>query len=172
MMKRLTTGLLATAAATAAFALAVPAAAQAAAPAAASAAAGSSGYDYDDYWGSYYSGNHKAKANGWIGVDWNRRQTSNEVHLRGKVYDLDHRTYRQGGKCALVRVQAHRFDDHHGYWAERESYRHCGAGGYKRFHFAADDVDSVRVQVCQIGLHSSHPTRCGDWEYLYTAESE
>ncbi|MBG0818032.1 hypothetical protein [Planomonospora sp. ID82291] len=170
MMKRLTTGLLATAAATAAFALAVPAAAQAATPAAAPVAA--SGYDYEDFWGSYYSGNHKAKANGWIGVDWNHHQTSNEVHLRGKVYDLDHRTYRQGGKCALIRVQAHRFDDHHGHWAEKETYRHCGAGGYKRFHFAADDVDAVRVQVCQVGPRSSYATRCGDWEYLYTAESE
>ncbi|GAA3162027.1 hypothetical protein GCM10010466_61250 [Planomonospora alba] len=164
-MKRVTTGLLTAAAATAAFAFAVPTAAQAATPATASAG-------YDDYWGAYYSGNHKAKASGRIDVDWNRRQTSNEVYVGGRVYDLDHRTYRQGGKCAYIQVQAHGFGDHRGHWAERESYRHCGAGGSKRFHFSAEDVDAVRVKVCQIGLRSAHPTRCGDWEYLYAAESE
>ncbi|MFC4063230.1 hypothetical protein ACFOWE_33535 [Planomonospora corallina] len=161
-MKRLTAGLLSAAAATAAFALAVPAPAQAATSATASA----------DHWGSYYSGNYKAKASGRIDVDWNRRHTSNEVYVGGRLSDLDHRTYRQGGKCAFIQVQAHGFGDHHGRWAERESYRHCGAGGSKRFHFSAEDVDAVRVKVCQIGLRSSYPTRCGDWEYLYAAESE
>ncbi|MEV4189779.1 hypothetical protein AB0J28_50930 [Streptosporangium canum] len=54
--------------------------------------------DYDDYWGPYRSSSHRAKATGWIGVKWDRHQKSNEVHVKGKLYDLDHRTYRQGGK--------------------------------------------------------------------------
>ncbi|GIH99741.1 hypothetical protein [Planobispora takensis] len=171
-MKRLTMGLLAATATAATFALAMPASAQAATPATASATASSSGYDYDDYWGPVYSHNYKAKAKGWIGVEWDHHQESNEVHVRGKLYDLDHRTYGQGGKCAYVKIQAHRFDDHHGYWAESEYYKYCGAGGYKKFHFSSHDVDGVRAKVCQIGLYSKYPTRCGDWEYLYTAESE
>ncbi|GIH90800.1 hypothetical protein ACFFMN_26415 [Planobispora siamensis] len=171
-MKRLTMGLLAATATAATFALAMPASAQAATPTTASATASSSGYDYDDYWGPVYSHNYKAKAKGWIGVEWDHHQESNEVHVRGKLYDLDHRTYGQGGKCAYVKIQAHRFDDHHNYWAESEYYKYCGAGGYKKFHFSSHDVDGVRAKVCQIGLHSKYPTRCGDWEYLYTAESE
>ncbi|MBG0830902.1 hypothetical protein HS041_24385 [Planomonospora sp. ID67723] len=168
-MKRLTVGLLATAATATAFALAVPATAQAATPATTSAA---SDYDYEDRWGQVYSSNYKAKARGWIGVDWDRHQESNEVHLNGRLYDLDHRTYSQGGKCAYLKIQAHGFGDHHNYWADSRSYKYCGAGGHKKFSFSSHDTDAVRVKVCQIGLHSSHPTRCGDWDYLYTAESE
>ncbi|GIH76719.1 hypothetical protein [Planobispora longispora] len=172
-MKRLTTGLLAATATAAALTLAVPAAAQAATtPVTASTGSTSSGYDYDDYWGPVFSSNHKAKAKGWIGVEWNHHQTSNEVHVRGKLYDLDYRTYSQGGKCAYVKIQARHFEDHHGYWFKSKNYKYCGAGDYKKFHLYGEDIADVRVKVCQIGLHSSYPTRCGDWEYIYSTESE
>ncbi|MET8335803.1 hypothetical protein [Streptosporangium canum] len=172
-MKRLTTALLATAVTAGALALALPASANAATQATTAATAttaGTSGYDYDDYWGPYLSSNHRAKATGWIGVEWDRHQRSNEVHVRGKLYDLDHRTYRQGGKCGYVKFQVNRFGDDG--WSGSKAYKYCGAGGAKQFHFAEEDVRSVRVKVCQIDLRGSYPTRCGGWEYLYTIESE
>ncbi|MGJ6962989.1 hypothetical protein ACSDR0_13865 [Streptosporangium sp. G11] len=175
MIKRLATGLLATAA-LGAIALAVPATAHAAttaAPAAATTAAtGSSGYDYSENWGHYFSSNHKARSRGWIGVEWDDQQKWNRVDVKGKLYDLDHRTYKQGGKCAYVKFAVHHFGDGSNEWYDGKSYKYCGAGGAKQFAFSKHKVDSVRVKVCQIGLHSSYPTRCGDWEYLYTAESE
>ncbi|SNS18536.1 hypothetical protein SAMN05216276_1005162 [Streptosporangium subroseum] len=177
MMKKMATGLLALAA-TGALAFATPATASAATSATATAAtattaaAGSSDYDYSDYWGSYFSSNHKAKARGWIGVEWDKHQKWNSVRVKGSLYDLDHRTYKQGGKCAYVKFAVHHFGDHDGQWYDGKSYTYCGAGGAKQFQFSKNRVDSVRVKVCQIPLHSSSPTRCGDWEYLYTAESE
>ncbi|WP_433240383.1 hypothetical protein ACQPYK_34370 [Streptosporangium sp. CA-135522] len=174
MMKRLSTALLATAATAGAFALALPATANAATRTTATQAttASSSDYDYDDYWGAYLSSNGRAKASGWIGVEWDRRQESNEVHVRGKLYDLDHRTYRQGGKCGYVKFAVHHFGDDDGDWFDGRTYKYCGAGGFKSFSFAKEDVQSIRVKVCQIGLSGSYPTRCGGWEYLYTSESE
>ncbi|MFI6512493.1 hypothetical protein ACIBCT_33215 [Streptosporangium sp. NPDC050855] len=175
MIKKLSTALLATAA-LGAVALAAPAtahAATAAAPVAAPAAAtAQSGYDYSENWGHYFSSNHRAKSRGWIGVEWDHHQKWNRVDVKGKLYDLDHRTYKQGGKCAYVKFAVHHFGDKGHQWYDGKSYRYCGAGGAKHFAFGKHKVDSVRVKVCQIGLRSSHPTRCGDWEYIYTAESE
>ncbi|MFC7649707.1 hypothetical protein ACFQX6_62180 [Streptosporangium lutulentum] len=134
MMKKLATGLLALAA-TGAVALAAPATASAATTATASAAttatvtAGPSGYDYSDYWGSYYSSNHKAKARGWIGVEWDKHQKRNTVRVKGSLYDLDHRTYKQGGKCAYVKFGVHHFGDNGGQWYDGKSYTYCGAAG-------------------------------------------
>src|SRR5690606_41154671 len=95
MFKKIATGMLAFAAA-GAVAVSMPAA----------AVAGS--YDYSEHWGSVHSKNHLAKAKGWVGVEWDEDQTSNTVHVRGKLYDLDKRTYKQGGKCAYVKFQTDR----------------------------------------------------------------
>ncbi|GAA2886640.1 hypothetical protein GCM10010517_50410 [Streptosporangium fragile] len=171
MIKRLTAGLLA-AAAVGAVALATPASAAAAATTGSAATTASPGYDYSENWGTYYSRNYKAKSRGWIGVEWDQHQKWNRVDVKGKLYDLDHRTYAQGGKCAYVKFAVHHFGDHPGNWYDGKSYRYCGAGGAKHFTFSKHKVDNVRVKVCQIGLHSSHPTKCGDWEYLYSTESE
>ena len=171
MMKKLAIGLLAFAA-TGAIAFTAPATAFAATSATTTATTSSSDYDYSDNWGDYFSSNYKAKARGWINVDWNKYQKRNKVYVKGSLYDLDHRTYKQGGKCAYVKVAVHHFGDHPGQWYDGRSYTYCGAGGAKKFQLAESKVDSVRVKVCQIAQHSNYPTRCGDWEYLYTAESE
>ncbi|WP_436762148.1 hypothetical protein [Streptosporangium sp. V21-05] len=176
MIKRIPAGLLATAA-LGAITLAAPATALAAttattaAPAAATTATGYD-YDYSENWGPYFSANHRAKSRGWIGVEWDHQRKWNRVDVKGKLYDLDHRTYKQGGKCAYVKFEVHHFGDDGDQWYDGKSYTYCGAGGAKTFAFGKHKVDSVRVKVCQIGQHSSYPTRCGDWEYLYTAESE
>ncbi|SDH79487.1 hypothetical protein SAMN05421505_1239 [Sinosporangium album] len=124
-----------------------------------------------DYWGSYYSANFKAKANGTVKVDWDEEDESNSVRVKGKLYDLDHRTYSRGGKCAYIRFQTHGLGDD-GAWTNRKVYKHCGAGSAKSFTFWNYDVDAVRAKVCQIGLHSATPIKCGSWKYLYSADDE
>ena len=111
MMKKLAIGLLAFAA-TGAIAFTAPATAFAATSATTTATTGSSDYDYSDNWGDYFSSNYKAKARGWINVDWDKYQKWNKVYVKGSLYDLDHRTYKQGGKCAYVKVAVHHFGDH------------------------------------------------------------
>jgi hypothetical protein len=156
MFKKIATGMLAFAAA-GAVAVSMPAA----------AVAGS--YDYSEHWGSVHSKNHLAKAKGWVGVEWDEDQTSNTVHVRGKLYDLDKRTYKQGGKCAYVKFQTASFDH---VWDDVHARKYCGFPGYKKFDFQTDEVSSLRVKVCQIHPHKHWVSKCGDWEYLYTIESE
>ena len=151
MMKKLATGLAAVAA-TSALALALP-----------TAASASTTDDYSDSWGPVYSQHYQAKAAGWIGVEWDDDQESNTVTVKGKLWNLDHH-----GKCAYVKFQASDFDDD---WSTVYHKTYCGSG-YKRIYFPTDDASSIRVKVCQIGYHSSYPKNCGDWEYLYTNESE
>jgi hypothetical protein len=158
MMKPIATGLAALAA-TSALAFAVPAAAN----------ASTSDYEYSEYWGPVYAQHHLAKATGWVGVEWDDDHESNTVDVKGKLWDLDHRSYDEGGKCAYVRFQASDFDDD---WSNVYTKKYCGYPDYKRFAFSTDDASSIRVKVCQIGQHSSSATKCGSWEYLYTNESE
>ncbi|MEV4835524.1 hypothetical protein AB0K05_13435 [Nonomuraea sp. NPDC049486] len=155
MFRKIATGLLAVAA-TGAVALSMPAAAS---------ATTADGYS----WGPVYAKHHLAKAQGWIGVEWDEHQTSNTVHLRGRLYDLDQRTYGQGGKCAHVRFQAAGFDHE---WDAVHARKFCGYPGSKKFRFDVDDVAAVRVKVCQIHPHQQWVSKCGHWEYLYAAESE
>ncbi|MFC4118620.1 hypothetical protein [Nonomuraea zeae] len=159
MFKKIATGVLAVAA-TSALAMSIPSAAYASSP----------HYDdYSDYWGPVYSKHHLAKAQGWVGVNWDHDGESNEVTVRGRLYDLDNRSYDEGGKCAYVKFEASDFDED---WSQVYAKKYCGFPGYKRFSFQENDVFSLRVKVCQIGQHSNYPTKCGRWEYLYTAESE
>ncbi|MFG1946072.1 hypothetical protein [Nonomuraea sp. NPDC048826] len=160
MIKKIATGLLAVAA-TGAVALSMPAAA--------SATTTSNGFDYSDTWGSVYAKHHLAKAKGWIGVKWDEHQQSNTAYVSGRLYDLDQRTYGQGGKCAYVKFQA--ADFHHD-WDDVYARKFCGYPGYKKFSFDVDDVSAVRVKVCQIHPHKHWVTKCGHWEYLYAAEAE
>ncbi|MFG1704868.1 hypothetical protein ACFLIM_16910 [Nonomuraea sp. M3C6] len=160
MFKKIATGFLAIAA-TSAVALSLPAAAN---------ASTSSDYDdYSEYWGPVYAKNYQAKAQGWVGVNWDHDGESNEVTVRGRLYDLDNRSYDEGGKCAYVKFQASDFDHD---WSPVYFKKYCGFPGYKKFSFYENDVYSLRAKVCQIGLHSNYPTKCGPWKYLYTAESE
>ncbi|MGW0802201.1 hypothetical protein [Nonomuraea sp. NPDC002799] len=159
MLKKIAIGFI-TVAATTALAMSVPTAANAAAP------------DYDDYseyWGPVYAKHHLAKAQGHIAVNWDHDGESNEVHVSGRLYDLDNRSYDEGGKCAYVKFQTSDFDHD---WSPAYAKKYCGYPGYKKFHFEEHDVYSVRAKVCQIGQHSNYPTKCGPWQYLYTAESE
>lgn len=160
MMKRIATGLLAVAA-TGAVALSMPSAAV--------AATGAGPYGQSGSWGPVYAKHHLAKAQGWVGVKWDHHQKSNTVHVKGRLYDRDNRTYAKGGKCAYVRFQA---SDFHHDWDDVHSRKYCGYPGHKKFGFSVDDVSSVRVKVCQIHPHKHYVTKCGHWEYLYTAESE
>ena len=122
-----------------------------------------------DHWGPVYAEHHLAKAQGWIGVKWDEHQESNTAHVRGRLYDLDRRTYGQGGKCAYVKVQA--ADFHHD-WDDVYARKYCGYPGSKKFRFGVDEVSAVRVKVCQIHPHKHWVNKCGHWEYLYAAESE
>ncbi|MEV5887755.1 hypothetical protein [Nonomuraea fuscirosea] len=157
MLKKITTGLAAVAATTA-LALALPAAAYASSP-----------DDHSEYWGPVYAKHHQAKAQGWVGVDWDHDGESNEVTVRGRLWDLDDRTYRHGGKCAFVKFEASDFDHD---WSPVSYKKYCGYPGSKPFHFQEHDVFSLRAKVCQIGPHSNYPVKCGPWQYIYTAESE
>ncbi|GAA3696639.1 hypothetical protein GCM10022224_072980 [Nonomuraea antimicrobica] len=160
MFKKIATGLVAAAAATA-VALSLPSAA--------SATASSDSDDYSEYWGPVYAKQYLAKAQGWVGVNWDHDGESNEVTVNGRLYDRDNRTYKQGGKCAYVKFEASDFDHD---WSPVYSKKYCGYPGYQKFSFQEHDVFSLRVKVCQIGQYSKYPTKCGPWEYLYTAESE
>jgi hypothetical protein len=162
MMKKIATGFLAVAATTA-VALSLPSAASA------STGATSSGYDISEHWGPVHAKYGLAKAQGWIGVEWDDEQESNTVHVKGRLYDLDNRTYAKGGKCAYVKFQASDFDHH---WSTVYTKKYCGFPGYKKFHFATDEVFSLRAKVCQVPPHGGYPTKCGHWSYLYTAETE
>ncbi|RVX45700.1 hypothetical protein EDD27_8514 [Nonomuraea polychroma] len=159
MLKKIATGALAVAATTA-LALSLPTAASATSP------------DYDDYshsWGAVYAKHGLAKAHGKVSVNWDHDGESNEVHVWGKLYDLDNRTYDEGGKCAFVKFEASDFDHD---WSPVYYKKYCGFPGYKPFHFQEHDVYAVRAKVCQIGVHSNYPKKCGPWQYIYTAESE
>jgi hypothetical protein len=120
-----------------------------------------------DNWGPYFSYNNKAKAKGTISVDYNDDQ-SNSVEVQGKLWDLDHRTYQQGGKCAYVEFTIHHFGDESDDDADTESYKWCGAGDFLRFDFQSDDVESIDVQVSQIGKSGSHLYKSGETFTYYT----
>lgn len=152
MFKKIATGLVAVAA-TSAVALSFPAAASAS--------------GYADSWGPVHSKNHLAMAKGAVDVDWDH--DSNEVRVSGRLYDLDRRTYGQGGKCAYVKFEASDFDHD---WSPVYNRKYCGFPGYKAFRFVEHDVSSVRVKVCQINQHGKFPVKCGQWRYIYTAENE
>ncbi|MEZ7126423.1 hypothetical protein ACBR40_13935 [Nonomuraea sp. AD125B] len=159
MFKKLAIGTLA-AAATTAVALSMPTAAFASAPHA---------DDYSSHWGPVYAKHFQAKAEGSVTVNWDDDGESNEVHVRGKLWDRDNRSYDEGGKCAYVRFQAEDFD---GDWSPVFWRKYCGYPSFQRFHFEENDVQTLRVQVCQIGLNSKFPTKCGRWDYIYTNENE
>jgi hypothetical protein len=171
-MRRSARTLIGLAAATAAIAVSVPALATSASASTATAAKSSPSWDYDHHWGPYWSKNHLAKAKGFIDVDYDHAE-SNKVRISGKLYDLDHRTYGQGGKCAYVKFRVQYWDDHEDDWShEIKSYKYCGAGGHKAFTFWRYDVAQVQAKVCQIGLYSNYPTKCGYWHELYNAYDE
>jgi hypothetical protein len=155
MFKKIATGLLAVAA-TSAVALSIPTAANAA------------GFD-DESWGPVSSQNDRATASGRVNVEWDDENESNTVSVRGRLYDLDHRTAEERGKCAYVRFQASDFD---GDWSNVYRQKYCGYPKYKKFSFSTDDITSLRVQVCQIPQHSNRPNRCGDWESVYEGDEE
>ncbi|MEU7888880.1 hypothetical protein [Microbispora bryophytorum] len=171
MRRSITLGL---AAATAVAALGLPALATAASAAPASAASAASAphhddWDYDGWWGTYWSSNHLAKAKGYVDVNYDHEE-SNRVHVTGKLYDNDHRTYSHGGKCAYIKFRVSSWDDDEDDWASSvKSYKYCGAGGYKQINFWRYDVAQVQAKVCQIGLHSNYPVNCGSWRDVYNA---
>ncbi|ETK35156.1 hypothetical protein [Microbispora sp. ATCC PTA-5024] len=170
-MRRSVRNILGLAAVTAAVAVGVPALSTAANASTASAASSHSS-DYDDYWGPYWSWNHLAKAKGYIDVNYDDDE-SNAVHITGKLYDLDHRTYGQGGKCAYIKFRVSSWDDEEDDWSSSiKSYKYCGAGGYKAISFWRYDVAQVQAKVCQVGLYSNYPVKCGSWHDLYNAYDE
>ncbi|GGO25540.1 hypothetical protein GCM10010116_51240 [Microbispora rosea subsp. aerata] len=167
MRRSITLGL---AAATAVAALGLPALATAANAAPASAASHHYGdWDYDGRWGTYWSSNRLAKANGYVDVDYKGKK-SNRVHITGKLYDNDYRTYRRGGKCAFVKFRVSYWDGGKNHWSSSyKTYKYCGAGGYKKIDFWRYDVAQVQAQVCQIGQFSNYPVKCGQWRTVYNA---
>ncbi|MCF6472217.1 hypothetical protein FAF44_28050 [Nonomuraea sp. MG754425] len=156
MFRKMTIGLAAVAATTA-VALSLPATAQA------------DSSSQAERWGPVRSAGHLAKADGRVAVEWDDQGESNEITVRGRLYDLDERAYDDGGKCAYVRFEAADFDHE---WSRVYSRKYCGFPGSKRFGFEEQDVFSLRAQVCQIAPRGGFPRKCGPWVYLYTAESE
>lgn len=167
MIKKIATGLLAVAATTA-IAMSLPAAASASTP---SSTATSSSSGYDDWWGPYYSKYGLAKAQGFISVDWDEYGESNSTYFKGRLYDLDNRTYHEGGKCALVKFQVRYLDEDEYDWDQVYVKKYCGYPGYKNFYYEDDDVASIRVKVCQTDQYGYHSKKCGKWNYLYTYEA-
>ncbi|MEU6711090.1 hypothetical protein ABZ897_06375 [Nonomuraea sp. NPDC046802] len=104
-----------------------------------------------------------------MGVNWDGDGESDEITVKGRLYDLDNRAYDEGGKCAYVKFEAGDFDDD---WSPVYSKKYCGFPAYKKFSFQENDVRSLRVKVCQVTQHGNYPTKCGPWTYLYTAENE
>ena len=158
MFKKIAIGFLAVAA-TSAMALSLPSAASA-------SPASHTDDDYSDYWGYDYAQYHLAKAKGYVSVE-SDDDDSNSAYVSGKLYDLDNRSYDEGGKCAYVKFQAEDFDDN---WSTVYTKRYCGYPGYKKFHFSTDDVQTLRVKVCQITPSGSYVNKCGHWDEIYTAE--
>ncbi|MGI5153669.1 hypothetical protein [Microbispora sp. CA-102843] len=171
MRRSITLGL---AAATAVAALGLPALATAANAAPTSTASTASAphhhdWDYDGWWGTYWSSNHLAKAKGYVDVNYDDEE-SNRVHITGKLWDNDHRTYGQGGKCAYIQFRVSSWDDSEDDWSSSVKwYKYCGAGGYKQINFWRYDVAQVQAKVCQIGQYSSFPVKCGSWHDIYNA---
>ncbi|MEO3861828.1 hypothetical protein [Acrocarpospora sp. B8E8] len=117
----------------------------------------------DDSWGAYYSKNHKAKAKGWIDVDYYDDE-DNKVRVGGKLWDYDH----SNKKCAYVVFRYTKWSDHEDDWyTDYVSYKECGWD--KKFSFTRYDVSQVQVKVCQIDKWSSYPYKCGYWKDIYNA---
>ena len=164
-MRRSIRTVLGLAAATASIAVAVPALSTAASASTLSSAPHHASSDYNRSWGTYSSSNGLARANGFIAVDYSRRD-DNKTRVTGRLYDLDRRTSRQGGKCAYIQF---RFQDFHGRWSTN-SYKNCGTRGYKPISLTRYDVEEAQVRVCQAGLYNNVLTRCGSWRELYEAD--
>ena len=154
---RADSNILGLAAASAIIAVGVPAVAASAS--AATAPASSTSFDYDR-WGSYYSkwykhSRAKAKGNVWEHHD-------GRIHVSGKLYDNNSPWW----LCGYVQVKFENEDgDESTYWAKK-----CGSHGYRSFHFAEDEVDSVQVRVCYWNEHQDKKKYCGRWNYVYEAE--
>ncbi|GLX02742.1 hypothetical protein [Microtetraspora sp. NBRC 16547] len=162
-MRRSVPNLLALAAVTATVALGIPAISTAASASTTGTASASA--DNNPYWGPYWSRNRLAKTNGYIDIYWNS-DTSNSINITGKLWDLDSRTQRQGGKCAYVKFRFQDLDDVDDSSPSFKSYKYCGSGGSRDFSVQRSDLRSVQVQVCQIGGYSKYPTKCGYWYWL------
>ncbi|GIH26944.1 hypothetical protein Aph01nite_52540 [Acrocarpospora phusangensis] len=127
-----------------------------------SAKIASADWDYDDDWGSYWSWNHKAKAKGWIEVEYDHHE-DNKVEVGGKVYDKDHRN----SKCGYVKFRSYDWDGGKWDWDHVWGYKACGWD--KPFHFTKHDIAKLQVQVCQINKWGGAPFKCGQWKTIYDA---
>jgi hypothetical protein len=159
-MNRSIRNILGLAAASAVIAVGVPAFASSAGASTAPASATASGYEYDEYWGSYYSkyyDDSRAKAKGHVWEDNHGR-----IHVSGKVYDK----HTPWWLCGYVQVKFENEDgDESNYWAKK-----CGSNGYRSFHFYEKEVDSVQVRVCYWNEHQDKKKYCGRWNYVYEAD--
>ncbi|WP_214318459.1 hypothetical protein [Nonomuraea sediminis] len=158
MFKKIATGFLAVAA-TSALALSLPSAAFA-------SPASHTDDDYSDYWGPDYAKYHLAKAQGYVSVNYDDDE-SNSAYVSGRLWDLDNRTYDEGGKCAYVKFMAEDFDYD---WSTVYTKKYCGYPGYKKFSFSTDDVYTLRVKVCQVTPNGAYVSKCGPWDEIYSAE--
>ncbi|MEO3814379.1 hypothetical protein ABGB17_35735 [Sphaerisporangium sp. B11E5] len=157
-MNRSIRNILGLAAASAIIAVGVPAVASSASAATAPASAGS--FEFEDDWGYYYSkwydhSRAKAKGHVWEGHD-------GRIHVSGKVYDK----FSPWWLCGYAQVKFENEDgDESTYWAKK-----CGSSGYRSFHFAEHDVDSVQVRVCYWNEHQDKKKYCGRWDYVFEAD--
>lgn len=168
-MRRSIRTLLGVTAAAGIVALGVPAVAS---PAAAATAGTSPAVEWRTL-GEHYSANAKAKFEGDMTIRWSADGERNRVRVRGRLADLDYRTFEQGGKCALVKFDIRYLGEPDYAWIIGPRYRWCGADKAPRFFSFKDrQVDAVRVQVCQIDKYSGRVEACGLVKRVYSTPVE
>jgi hypothetical protein len=109
------------------------------------------------YYYSYSSTNNLATASGTYSYIPGSRYG---VRVGVNLYDLDSRTYKEGGECAYVRFDIHHAGDEAFRYHDSIRHKFCGYGHADSFHFSRHNTDGIRITVCQIGRRSYHPDYC------------
>ncbi|MBO3753232.1 hypothetical protein J5X84_45015 [Streptosporangiaceae bacterium NEAU-GS5] len=113
--------------------------------------------------GPVWSVGHRAKASGHVKAVETKNiahpgETTSLIQVTGKLWDLD-----PGSKCAYFEIRA-KFK---GEGSPASVYKKCGTGNYQEIDFRVSKplkhFDKLKFRVCQVGWHSTHPTKCGSW---------
>jgi hypothetical protein len=91
-------------------------------------------------------------------------EDENTFSLEGDLYDGDHRTLKQGGRCAYFEIQVAGIDDE--YWTRGKRVKLCSYDDTKHFLFVKSDVSNVRVKTCQVSYQGWKTYRCSSWDEL------
>ncbi|MEO3859509.1 hypothetical protein [Acrocarpospora sp. B8E8] len=114
---------------------------------------------------AYWSANHRAAVTGTYTPPAPGSQFFN---LSIELSDRDHRTARQGGKCAYAAIKYYTLASGAEGW-HTDTYTRCGTETDKYFSAGILDLKYLKLRVCQVGEKNSHPVNCGRWHRLYSA---